>query len=119
MAQNIVARKKEESESARLSQLLIKSDAQTLKLELDGVRTELNQVRKDLAEARIAQAKAESELGAEKAKVSSLEKVATGLKADLAVARQEVVDKVGECERQKAEELKVGTKSCWKNWNTF
>lgn len=107
VSQNIVARKKEEGEVNRLTQLLLKSDAETIKQQLDNTQKELAEAHDQLKETRVAKAKAEADLVAEASARAASEKIAANEKVAAEKARQETIDRVAQCEQQKAEELAV------------
>ncbi|CAD7937032.1 unnamed protein product [Amoebophrya sp. A25] len=105
VAQNIAARKTAENEAQRLTQLLVKSDSQTLKNQLDEVKKAQAECQNDLRDMSTEKARAEAaRVEAESAR-SAAENTAAIERAAAEKARAEKAERVASCEKQKAEEL--------------
>lgn len=107
VAQNVLARKSAEAESQRLTDLLLKSDAQTLKRQLDEVKKAHEQSQADLRDMSTLKAKAEAALVEEESARAAAENIAGIEKQAAEKARLEKTEKVSACEKSKAEELAV------------
>lgn len=107
VSQNIVARKKQEAEVNRLTQMLIKSDAQSLKEALDRTKKELAEAHDLLKQTQVAKAKADADLIAEKSAKEAAQAIAANEKAAAQKARDEMMERVGQCQSQKQEELAI------------
>ncbi|CAD7942404.1 unnamed protein product [Amoebophrya sp. A120] len=105
VAQNIVARKSAEAEAARLTQMLLKSDSETLKRQLDEVKKAHAQAQDDLRDMSGQKAKAEAALVEEESARAAAENIAAIEKQAAAKARLEKTEGVAQCEKQKSAEL--------------
>eukprot|EP00391_Amoebophrya_sp_Ameob2_P010363 CAMPEP_0178987576 /NCGR_PEP_ID=MMETSP0795-20121207/3337_1 /TAXON_ID=88552 /ORGANISM="Amoebophrya sp., Strain Ameob2" /LENGTH=726 /DNA_ID=CAMNT_0020678765 /DNA_START=53 /DNA_END=2233 /DNA_ORIENTATION=+ len=107
VAQNVLARKSAEAENQRLTDLMLKSDAQTLKRQLDEVKKAHEQSQADLRDMSTLKAKAEAALVEEESARAAAENIAGIEKQAAEKARLEKTEKVSACEKSKAEELAV------------